>query len=310
MTEENKGIIYALIAYVIWGAFPLYWKLLEHVDSLEILTNRVIWSFIFTTVFLLLLKQRKLLMEDIKSLWKKKKLFTALLSASLVITCNWYLYIWAVTHDHVVDASLGYYINPLITVVFGVFFFKEKLSKAQMCAVIVAFIGVLIMTLSYGQVPWIALLIAVTFATYSALKKKITLEATRGLAIETLFILPLALGYYIYTWTTSEPALLNINLLTDLLLIIGGIVTAVPLVLFAKGAQRIPQYLIGFFQYFTPSVALIFGVVLYNEPFTTTDLISFGFIWLAVLIFAASTISEIRKRHFTKKQETVNVKMV
>lgn len=310
MTEENKGIMYALIAYVIWGAFPLYWKLLEHVDSLEILTNRVIWSFIFTTVFLLLLKQRKLLMEDIKSLWKKKKLFMALLSASLVITCNWYLYIWAVTHDHVVDASLGYYINPLITVVFGVFFFKEKLSKAQMCAVIVAFIGVLIMTLSYGQVPWIALLIAVTFATYSALKKKITLEATRGLAIETLFILPLALGYYIYTWTTSEPALLNINLLTDLLLIIGGIVTAVPLVLFAKGAQRIPQYLIGFFQYFTPTVALIFGVVLYNEPFTTTDLISFGFIWLAVLIFAASTISVIRKRHFTKKQETVNVKMV
>lgn len=310
MTEENKGVLYALLAYVIWGAFPLYWKLLEHVDSLEILTNRVIWSFIFTTIFLLLLKQRKHLIEDLKSLWKNKKLFIALLSASLVITCNWYLYIWAVTHDHVVDASLGYYINPLITVVFGVFFFKEKLSKAQMCAVIVAFIGVLIMTLSYGQVPWIALLIAITFATYSALKKKITLDATRGLAIETLFILPLALGFYIYTWTTSEPALLNINLFTDLLLILGGIVTAVPLVLFAKGAQRIPQYLIGFFQYFTPTVALIFGVVLYNEPFTTTDLLAFGFIWLAVIIFAASTISEIRKRHFAKKQETVKVKMI
>ncbi|SOC37169.1 EamA family transporter RarD [Ureibacillus acetophenoni] len=307
MTEEKKGVIYALTAYVIWGAFPLYWKLLEHVESLEILINRVIWSFIFTTIFILLLKQRKHLIQDIKSLWENRKLFFALLSASLVITCNWYLYIWAVNHDHVVDASLGYYINPLITVLFGVIFFKEKLSKAQLSAVIVAFIGVLIMTIGYGQVPWIALLIALSFATYSALKKKITLEATRGLAIETLLILPIAIGYYIYLLSSSETSLLQVNLTTDLLLILGGIVTAVPLVLFSKGAQRIPQYLIGFFQYFTPTVALIIGVVLYNEPFTTTDLIAFIFIWIAVIIFAASTITEIRKRHFAKQQGTIHV---
>ncbi len=307
MTEENKGVIYALIAYVIWGAFPLYWKLLGHVDSVEILINRVVWSFIFTTIFILIIKQRKNLIEDIKSLWSNKKLFFALLLASFVITCNWYLYIWAVNHNHIVDASLGYYINPTITVIFGVIFFKEKLSKAQLSAVIVAFIGVLIMTINYGQIPWIALLIAITFATYSALKKKITLEATRGLAIETLFILPIALGYYIYIWSTQQPSFLQVNFTTDLLLILGGIVTAVPLVLFSKGAQRIPQYLIGFFQYFTPTVALILGVVLYNEPFTMTDLIAFGFIWIAVIIFAFSTITEIRKRHFAKQQETVNV---
>lgn len=307
MTEEKKGAIYALAAYVIWGAFPLYWKLLEHVESLEILINRVIWSFIFTTIFILLLKQRKHLIQDIKSLWENKKQFFALLSASLVITCNWYLYIWAVNHDHVVDASLGYYINPLITVLFGVIFFKEKLSKAQLSAVIVAFIGVIIMTIGYGQVPWIALLIALSFATYSALKKKITLEATRGLAIETLFILPIAIAYYIYMLSSSETSLLQVNFTTDLLLVLGGIVTAVPLVLFSKGAQRIPQYLIGFFQYFTPTVALIIGVVLYNEPFTTTDLIAFIFIWIAVIIFAASTITEIRKRHFAKQQGTIHV---
>ncbi|KGR77769.1 EamA family transporter RarD [Ureibacillus manganicus] len=306
MTEENKGIIYAMSAYIIWGAFPLYWKLLEHVDSIEILINRIIWSFVFTTLFILLIKQRKKLIEDIKSLWKNKKLFLALLSASLVITCNWYLYIWAVTHDHVVDASLGYYINPLITVVFGMIFFKEKLSKAQICAVAVAFIGVMVLTISYGQIPWVALLIAISFATYSALKKKITLDATRGLAIETLFIFPIALGFYIYLWSSSEPVLFSVNITTDILLILGGIITAVPLVLFSKGAQRIPQYLIGFFQYFTPTVALITGVVLYNEPFTTTDFISFTFIWAAVIIFATSTITEIRKRHAAKK-EAVNV---
>ncbi len=307
MTEEKKGVVYALIAYVIWGAFPLYWKLLEQVGSLEILINRVIWSFIFTAIFILLIKQRKHLIEDIKSLWINKKLFFALLIASIVISCNWYLYIWAVNHNHVIDASLGYYINPTITVLFGVIFFKEKLSKVQLTAVIVAFIGVLIMTISYGQIPWVALLIAISFATYSAIKKKITLDATRGLAIETLFILPFAIGLYIYLSSNSEIQFLQINFLTDLYLILGGIVTAIPLIMFSKGAQRIPQYLIGFFQYFTPTVALILGVVLYNEPFTTADLIAFSFIWIAVIIFAASTITELRKRQFAKKHETVQV---
>jgi len=307
MSEENKGIIYAIFAYLIWGIFPIYWKLLDHVDSLEILINRVIWSFVFTTLFILLIKQRKNLVEDIKLLWNNKILFLALLSASMVITVNWFLYIWAVNHDHVVEASLGYYINPTITVVFGMIFFKEKLSKTQLSAVIVAFIGVLIITISYGQIPWVALLIAISFATYSALKKKITIDATRGLALETLFVLPIALGVYIYSWTQTTPTLFHLNTTTDFLLMFGGIITAIPLVLFAKGAQRIPQYLIGFFQYFTPTAALVTGVFLYNEPFTIIDLVSFGFIWLAVIIFAASTLTEIKKRQFAKKQETANV---
>lgn len=308
MNIERKGILYAFTAYGIWGIFPLYWKLLQHVDSLEVLLSRVIWSFIFTTLFVLLIKQRKQLIEDLKSLWKNKKLFWSLLGASFVVSCNWYLYIFAVSHDHVVDASLGYYINPLITVLFGMFFFNEKLSKLQIFSVLIAFTGVLILTIQYGQIPWLALLIALSFAIYGVLKKKITLNATRGLAIETLFMLPFAIVYYIYLMSTNEMAFLHIDWQTDSLLILGGVVTAYPLVLFAKGAKLLPQYLIGFMQYMTPTIVLILGVALYNEPFTITEFISFGTIWIAIILFTMSTIVETKKRHHVA-QDPVNMKI-
>jgi len=296
MDTDRKGILYAIAAYGIWGVFPLYWKLLAHVDSLEVLVSRVIWSFVFTFVFILLIKQRHLLIEDLKSLWKNKKLFISLLGASFVISCNWFLYIFAVNNNHVVDASLGYYINPLITVLFGMIFFKEKLSKLQISAVIVAFIGVLSLTIGYGEVPWIALLIAFSFATYSALKKQITLNATRGLVIETLVMLPIALVYYIYIMSTNKMSFLQVSWQTDILLILGGIVTAIPLVLFAKGAKLLPQYVIGFIQYMTPTIVLVLGIVLYHEPFSKTELLSFMFIWLSIVIFTFSTIIETKRR--------------
>lgn len=305
MNLDRKGILYAFAAYGIWGVFPLYWKLLVHVDSLEVLVSRVIWSFVFTIIFLLIIKQRKLLIEDLKSLWSNKKLFVSLLAASFVISCNWFLYIYAVNNNHVVDASLGYYINPLITVVFGMLFFKEKLSKLQIAAVLVALIGVVSLSIGYGEIPWLALLIALSFAIYSALKKQITLNATRGLAIETLFMMPIGIVYYIYIMSTNKMAFMHVNLTTDLLLILGGIVTAVPLVFFAKGAKLLPQYVIGFIQYMTPTIVLLLGIVLYNEPFSKTDFISFSFIWAAIVIFTFSTILESRKRMHLREQ-TVN----
>ena len=296
MGIDKKGVGYAFAAYVIWGIFPLYWKLLDHVDSLEVLLSRVIWSFVCTTLFIIIIKQGNLLLDDIKSLWKNKKLLVMLLAASFVISCNWYLYIYAVNNNFVVDASLGYYINPLVTVVFGMIFFKEKLSKFQLMAVLIAAIGVMFLIIGYKEIPWLALLIALSFASYSALKKQITLNATRGLVIETLLLLPFALGYYIFIMSTKEVAFLQINWTTDLYLILGGIVTAFPLILFAKGAKLLPQYMIGFIQYLTPTVVLILGVALFNEPFNKTDLISFSFIWIAIILFTTSTIIEARKK--------------
>lgn len=297
MSEERKGMVSTVLAYSIWGFFPLYWKLLEHVNSIEILLNRIIWSFIFTFIFILLIGQRKALVEDLKSLWVEKKMLLSLILASFVITCNWFLYIWAVTHEHVVETSLGYYINPLITVLFGVILFKEKLSKAQLLAVFIALMGVAIMALQYGKIPWVALGIALSFAIYGALKKKIKLDATRGLAIETFFILPIALIYYIFIMSTKEISFTQVNWNTDLFLILGGLVTAYPLILFAKGARALPQSILGFFQYIAPTFVLILGVFVFGEPFTTVELISFMIIWVAILIFSLSTIFEGWKRN-------------
>ncbi|QPQ36172.1 MULTISPECIES: EamA family transporter RarD [unclassified Lysinibacillus] len=297
MSNEKKGVLAAFFAYAIWGAFPLYWKLLEHVPSMEILLGRVIWSFVFTVLAVIILGMRKELLADLKYLWTHQKIFWQLAGASFVISMNWYLYIWAVTHEHLIETSLGYYINPLLSVIFGVVFFKESLSRAQWVATAIAFIAVIILTVNYGTVPWVAILIALTFAIYGVLKKKITLDATRGLAIETMFILPFALGYYIYLFSTSQASFLHVNIHTDVLMIVSGIVTAVPLVLFAKGAQNIPLYLLGFIQYVAPTIVLILGVVLYKEPFSQVELLAFSIIWLALLLFSGSKIIEIRKAH-------------
>jgi len=210
---------------------------------------------------------------------------------------NWYLYIWAVTHNHLIETSLGYYINPLISVIFGVIFFKESLSRAQWVATGIAFMAVIILTINYGSVPWVALLIALSFAIYGVLKKKITLDATRGLAIETLLILPFALGYYVYLFTTHQASFLHVDVKTDILMIFSGLVTAVPLILFAKGAQNIPLYLLGFIQYVSPTIVLILGIVLYKEPFSQIELLAFSIIWGALLLFSGSKIIETRKAH-------------
>jgi chloramphenicol-sensitive protein RarD len=296
MTEHKKGMLFAFMAYTIWGVFPLFWKLLDHVSSIEILLGRIIWSFVFTTIFIVLIGKRKQLMEDLSYLWHNKRQFYSLMAASFFISINWYIYIWAVTHERVLEASMGYYINPIISVVFGMLFFKEKLSRSTIVALAVALLGVLVMTLNYGQVPWASLLLAFSFAIYGVLKKRIVLEATRGLAIETLFILPIALLYYLYLFSSDAMQFLHEGWQTDVLMMISGIFTAIPLILFAKGAQRIPMYLLGFIQYVSPTIGIFLGVFLYKEPFTQVELVAFGCIWTAIAIFSYSSIHEARKR--------------
>ncbi|MEG0383786.1 EamA family transporter RarD [Solibacillus cecembensis] len=299
MSEHNKGVVNAIVAYACWGVFPLYWILLEQVSSMEILLSRVIWSFLFTTLFILLIGQRKNLLQDIRFLWANQKQFWSLFAASIVISINWFTYIWAVTHGQVLQSSLGYYINPLISVIFGMLIFREKLSKATIIAVSIAGIGVTVMTFSAGTVPWTALTMAISFSIYGVLKKTIQLEAARGLAIETLFMLPVALIYYAYIWNSNEMSFLQGDIKTDLLLMGGGIITAIPLVLFAKGAHRIPLYLLGFIQFLSPTITLFLGVVLFKEPFTTLEFFTFGCIWIAIVIFSASKFMEAKRRYLT-----------
>lgn len=303
MSELKKGVILAIGAYLMWGIIPLYWKQLQHVGSVEILVGRVIWSFVFTVLFVLLIRQYKQMIADIKMLWKNKKQFFLLFVASVFVSLNWGIFIWAVNNGHLLQTSLGYYINPLISVLFGLIFFKEKISRATAVAVIIAAIGVGYQAVLGGTIPWVSLALALTFAFYGVIKKQIPLDATRGLAIETLFVLPIAISIYIYLMKTSEIAFMQVDWKTNLLLMGGGIVTALPLVLFAKSAQKIPLYLMGFIQFLAPTISLMLGIFLYKEPFTLTEFITFVCIWLAVFIFSASKVLEARKHHATYKKE-------
>ncbi|MCT6922930.1 EamA family transporter RarD [Metasolibacillus sp.] len=298
MSEERKGILYTFLSYAMWGVLPLFWKLLEHVNSMEVLVGRVMWSFIFTMLAILFIGQRKALFQDLHYLWQHKKQFISLIAASFMIAVNWYIFIYAVNSNQMLETSLGYYINPLFSVLFGVLFFKERLSRIQLFAVVIAFIGVMVMTLNYGRLPWIALCLALTFAIYGVLKKRIVLDALRGLTIETLFTLPIAIVVYAYLFQQGNASFLHVNWSTNLLLMASGIATAIPLICFAKGAQRIPLYLIGFLQYIAPTMMLIIGVILYKEPFTKVELLAFSIIWLALAIFSISTLREqlVRKQ--------------
>ncbi|WP_186763780.1 EamA family transporter RarD [Planomicrobium sp. CPCC 101079] len=287
-------MIYTILTYMIWGFLPIYWKQVGNVGSDEILTARIFWAFWLTLAFIFLVKGGKPLLADIKTLWQSKKMFFSLMAASYLITINWFLYIFAVTNDRIVETSLGYYVNPLVSVLLGVFFLKEKLTPATKAAFVLAAVGVVIMTVSYGTFPWLAFGMAFSFAFYGLLKKTIKLNALRGLALETLFVLPVAIGYYVYLFYTNQAAFLHGSGSTDLLLILSGAATALPLVLFATGAQLIPLYMIGFLQYIAPSLMLLIGVLIYGESFGLIELISFSLIWCALVLFTASKIIQVR----------------
>ena len=295
--SQKTGVIVAIFAYIIWGVFPIFWKQLTMVDSLEVLFSRIIWAFVFTTIYVIVIGQGKLLWQDLIGLAQNKGQLIRLFLASIFITVNWGVFIWAVKENHILQSSLGYYINPLLLVLFGVIFFKEKLERYTIVAIVIAAVGVLIMTISYGEVPWIALTLALTFGIYGVLKKKVTLDATRGLAIETMFITPFAIIGYIIIGQSTPLSFINDGTWISTLLILGGILTAIPLVLFATGAQAIPLYLIGFIQFIGPTISFCIGVFMYGEPFTKVELMAFSCIWTAVIIFSVCKTLEVRKAH-------------
>ncbi|TMU85918.1 EamA family transporter RarD [Bacillus sp. BHET2] len=293
---DQAGILYTAFSYFLWGILPIYWKWLNHVSADEILANRIFWSFWFMLLFLFVSKRWKDFYTYLKtSLTKKKQLF-ALLLASLLISTNWFIYIWAVNTNQMVEASLGYYINPLVSVLLGVFILKESLSKAQIVSFGLAAVGVLILTISYGEFPWIAIGLAFSFGLYGLAKKMIKVESSIGLTLETMTIAPLSLIYLGYMFKEGTLSLFHVSVGTDLLLMGAGAVTAIPLLFFSRGAQMIPLYMVGFLQYIAPTITLILGIWVYHEAFSFTHLISFMFIWVALTIFTASRVQYARKR--------------
>ena len=294
------GIIYTMGAYILWGILPIYWKWIDEVPALEILAHRVIWSFIFVLLIVVVLK-RKILKNFFQVQMSQKKTWLGLFLASLFISINWFTYIYAVNTNHIVDASLGYYINPLIAVLLGVFVLREKVNKMQVISFIIAGIGVLYMTISVGKIPWISLILALSFGFYGLSKKLIKVDSILGLLLETLFILPFALLFLAYLGVNNQHTFSTGSLTTDLLLIGSGVATAIPLLWFGIGAQKIPLYLVGFLQYISPTISLILGVVMYGETFTTDHLVTFACIWIAIAMFSVANIRQvIKKRKLSK----------
>ncbi|WP_026583490.1 EamA family transporter RarD [Bacillus sp. J33] len=286
--EVQMGALYAGVAYFLWGILPVYWKYLNHVNADEILANRVFWSFFFMLFILLATKKRESFVVTLKGFRTNRKQFYALVIASLLISTNWFLYIWAVNSDQMIEASLGYYINPLVSVLLGMIVFKEKLSPAQYISFGLAFAGVMILTLSYGRFPWIAIVLALSFGLYGLAKKLIKVDSAIGLTLETLVVTPIAFIYMAALFINDKQAFLHVSASTDLLLIGAGAATAIPLLYFAKGAQKIPLSMLGFLQYIAPTLTLILGVFVYHEHFTKLHLLSFMFIWVALTIYSIS----------------------
>jgi chloramphenicol-sensitive protein RarD len=281
MTKVNKGLLFGVSAYIIWGLLPLYWKLVEEAGAYEILAHRGIWSLLICVSLLALRKQLKSAYEMVRS----SRTLSLLFLASGLLTINWGVYIWSVTVNRVVEAALGYYITPLINVTFGVLLLREKLRPAQWIAVALAAAGVVILTLGYGSLPWIALVLAISWGSYSLIKKSLNLGALETLSLETLFaFLPNLVFLLIIqgngsaefgsTWTIS------------ILLFGAGAATVIPLLLFNGSTTRLPLSTVGLLQYITPTIMFFIGIYINNEDISTTKVLGFAFIWLALAVLS------------------------
>lgn len=293
--EDSKnttiGYVYALQAFFTWGILPIFWKLLSNVSAIEILAHRIFWSFAFLIILLLLTRKK-----NVWNLLRQKKTRKSLIISSLLIGLNWGLFIYAVNAKQIVEASLGYYINPIVNVILGMIVLNEKLDKLKYIAVLIASAAVIYLTIDYGKFPWIAIILACSFGLYGLTKKTAGIEAIPALAVETLILAPFALGYILYKMWIGNGALFTGSISISSYLMLTGIVTTLPLYWFAKGAQRIPLSALGFMQYIAPTLMLLIGVLIYNEPFRYEQLIAFGLIWIALALYTTSIIRNTRKK--------------
>ena len=289
MSKNKLGLLFGISAYVLWGAFPLYWPLLEPANPLEIVSHRAVWTLVFCFIVLASTKALKTTLVTLK----QPKITIRLFLTSILISINWLVYIWATNNGHVVEASLGYYINPLIIIGFGVILLKEKMRPLQWVAVSIASIGVLVLTIDYGRLPWIALTLAISWGSYGLIKKQLGLGALEGLAIETLISAFFYLGYLIYIGNQGTGQFGHSWGLT-LLLISAGAVTAIPLLLFNGSTNRLPFTTIGLLQYITPTLQFSIGVWVRHEDMPTARWVGFIIIWVALTTLAIDLVKSSR----------------
>ena len=289
MNKHKLGLFYGVGAYVLWGLFPLYWPLLQPANPLEIVSHRAVWTMVFCIVVLAVTHALKSTLAT----FKRPKVAAKLFTTTILISINWLVYVWATNNGHVVEASLGYYINPLIIIAFGVILLKEKMRSLQWVAVSIATVGVIILTIDYGRLPWIALALALTWGTYGLVKKQLGLGALEGLAIETMIAFIPYCGYLIFIGAKGEGQFGNEIGLTAVL-ISAGAITAIPLLLFNGSTNRLPYTTIGLLQYITPTIQFSIGVWVNHEAMPPARWIGFLVIWLALITLAADLVKSGR----------------
>ena len=286
---KSSDMWIALSAYLFWGVLPIYWKQVKTVSSMEVLTHRILWSLVFLVGLLAIRREFKGFIRDIVLTFRDKKRLLLLLGAACLLNVNWLVYIWAVNHNFILHASLGYYINPILSVILGQLVLRERLNCMQWSAFGLVILSVLWLVWRTGTIPWVSLVLAVSFALYGLIKKMTPLSPINSLSLETFVSSFPALGYWVWLLCQQQSAFIGSWNLIHLYLLGAGVVTAAPLILFNIGAKRLPLYIIGLFQYITPTMALLLGVFLYKESFSTAQLSAFILIWTGLILFFGFT---------------------
>ncbi len=288
--QRRAGLIFGVSAYLLWGVMPLYFKALTHVGPVEIVAHRILWSLVFLGALIALWRR----WPAVRAALANRRAMLLLAATSVLIAVNWLVYIYAVVSGHVLEGSLGYYLNPLVNILLGVVILKERLSRLQVAATLIAAAGVVALAAGAGSGLWISLVLAVSFASYGFLRKIAPVEALEGLSIETVILAPLALGWVLWLQQAGAGSFLAFGPTTALLLALGGAVTAVPLLLFTAAARRLPYSTLGFLQYLAPSLQFLLAVLAFGEPLTRAHAICFGAIWTALALF---TFDGLRAAH-------------
>lgn len=289
-SEETKGIVYGLAAYLGWGFAPIYWPLLQPSTPYEVLAHRVVWS----VVFLVILNTAMRNWAPIRAAWADHRSRRLLVLASGLITINWGLYIWSVNHEHVVDASLGYFMTPLVSVALGVLILGERMRPAQWMAVGIAFASIVILTVDAGQVPWIGLILAATFGSYGLVKKLAGVEAIASLTIETMVAFPVGLAYLLWLAGHEQLAFGHTSFGHTLTVLSAGVITAVPLLGFGAAAVRVPLVTLGLMQYFSPVVQFLVGILIIGEAMTPARWVGFLLLWLGLVVYSVDMVRASR----------------
>jgi chloramphenicol-sensitive protein RarD len=291
MTPRAEGVLFAVIAYGVWGLAPIYFKWLDFARADEVIVHRIVWSL----VLLLVVVAARGAWGALAAIVRSRRQLRFLFVSGALVAGNWLVFVWALQNERMIEASLGYYINPLVSVLLGVVFLRERLPPLHWASLALAALGIVNELVNVGGLPWVSLTLALSFAAYGLVRKTVAVDSVLGLTVETALLLPLALGYFVFLSLAGDPAFGRVGVTETIGLLAAGVITSIPLVAFAAAALRLPLSVLGFLQYLSPSIALLLAIFVYDEPFRPSQMVTFGCIWAALVLFTATELYRMRR---------------